>query len=213
MNAKINLIWCAALTAAVVILFMRPAAKTHTPSHSSDLNEAPIISAFSDTGGTRSPIVAYVNGDSINEHYQFIKEKSAGLEAGLKRANSKVQAEYDKRQKEVGELMQYAQGKQLPDDERRVIQERLMQLEDEMADIEDREKGALMKQEAELQKELHKRVNKFLDTFAREKGIDYVLNYQESIQLILYGSGAYDITREVLRGLNDEYEEEKKKKK
>jgi len=211
MNNRYLLIWCAVLTVAVGVLFFR---KTSSTSSAQSPQETPmVVSAFADTGAARSPIVAFINGDSINESYLYIKEKSAGLEAGFKRANSKVQAEYDKRQKEAGELMQYAQSKQLPDDEMRIIQERLMQLEDEMAGIEEREKGALMKQEQELQRELQKRVSKYLETYAREKGIDYVLNYQEGIQLILFGNAAYDVTDDVLVGLNAQYEEEKKKKK
>jgi outer membrane protein len=205
MIAKLSLAINVLLIVAVIILFSRtsgsqPAGHAATPA---------TPSAFSDTSAARAPVVAYINGDSINEKYAFITEKSASLEAGLKKANSKVQAEYGKRQKEAEELMQYAQGKQLPDDEKSVIQQRLMQLEEEMAMIEEREKESLMKQEVQLQKDLQERVNAFLQAYVREKGIDYVLNYQEGVQVILYGNEAYDVTSDVLKGLNDAYREEK----
>jgi outer membrane protein len=206
MIAKIALGLNIILAIAVVILFTRtsPAEDAVAP----DTGE-PEQSVFSTSDSVKAPIVAYVNGDSINEKYLFIVEKSKGLEAGLKKANSKVQAEYDKRQKEVAELMQYAQSKQLPVDEQEVIQNRLMQLEEEMAQIEEREKGSLLQQESELQKQLQERVNKFLTSYAKQKGIDYVLNYQEGIQLILYGNKAFDVTSEVVNGLNEEYKTEK----
>jgi outer membrane protein len=171
-----------------------------------------VATAFSDTSETRPPVVAYVNGDSINGKYAFIVEKTAALEAGMKTADRKVRGEYEKRQREAEELMQYAQSKELPDDEKMVIQQRMSELEQEMAAIEEQETGALMKKEEELQKELQKRVNAFLTVFSKEKGIDYVINYQEGVQLVLYGNTAYDITGEVIAGLNEEYEKEKTEK-
>jgi len=211
MIAKISLVLNILLAIAVAILFMRSTGQKS--SHSEIPGELiPAGRAFQDTGATRAPIVAFVNGDSINEKYAFIAEKTAGLEAGLKKANTKVEAEYQKRQAEAAELMKYAQGKQLPEDEQRVIQDRLMQLEEEMAVIEEQEKGALLKKEEELQRELQKRVHEYLGSYSKEKGIDYVLNYQEGIQLILFGNQAYDVTSEVLKGLNEDYEVEKQKK-
>lgn len=206
MIAKIALGLNVVLAIAVVILFTRtsPAGKMAEP-----ITGEPEQSVFSTNDSVKAPIVAYLNGDSINEKYLFIVEKTKGLEAGLKKANSKVQAEYDKRQKEVAELMQYAQSKQLPADEQEVIQNRLMQLEEEMAQIEDREKGSLLQQESELQKQLQERVNQFLTGYAKRKGIDYVLNYQEGLQLILYGNKVFDVTSEVVNGLNEEYRTEK----
>ncbi|MFN8775563.1 MAG: OmpH family outer membrane protein [Flavobacteriales bacterium] len=210
MIAKISLALNVLLAAAVVYLFTRlPVRTTQTAAESEQAGG----SVFQTGDSVHAPIVAFVNGDSINEKYLFIVEKTKGLEAGMRKANSKVQAEYDKRQKEVEELMRYAQSKELPKDEQEIIQGRLMQLEEEMAQIEEREKGSLLKQESELQEELQKRVNSFLVDYTREKGIDYVLNYQEGVQLILYGNHSFDVTGDVLRGLNEAYGKEKEKQK
>ena len=78
-----------------------------------------------------------------------------------------------------------------------------------MQAIEEREHGTLVQQEEELQKELMKRVNTYVEKFAKENGLDYVVNYQSGFQFILYGNKGYDITSEVVAGLNAEYEVEK----
>jgi Skp family chaperone for outer membrane proteins len=118
-----------------------------------------------------------------------------------------------KRQAEAQELMQYAQSKQLPDDEARVIEERMARLQMEMEDIQAKESEGVMKKESEMQKELLAKVQEFLKTYTKEKGIDYVVNYQEGTQFILYGNNAYDITTDVINRLNVLYEEEKKNEK
>jgi outer membrane protein len=120
-----------------------------------------------------------------------------------------VRKEYQKRQAEVQDLMQYAQSKQLPDDEAATIESRLQQLQVEMEQIQAKESNAVMEKEAEMQKELQGRVQKYLDAYAKQKGIDFVVNYQPTTQFILYGNGAYDVTNDVLKGLNEEYLKEK----
>jgi Skp family chaperone for outer membrane proteins len=81
-----------------------------------------------------------------------------------------------------------------------------------MEAIQEREVGSLKKKEAELQEELISRVNKYLKTYTRQRGIDYVINQQSEFNLILYGNDAYDITSEVIAGLNAEYRAEKEPK-
>ena len=67
-----------------------------------------------------------------------------------------------------------------------------------------------VKKEA-MMKELNKRVEKYLERFAQKKKIDFVLNYQEGIPIVLHGNPAFNVTAEVLAGLNAEYAAEKNK--
>jgi len=174
--------------------------------------QAPVASAFLDTANVKSAVVAYINGDSINLHYQFIKDKEAQLQNNLKGADAEFQREYAKREKEAQELLQYAQGKQLPDDEARVVEERLAQLEGEIQQIEAKMSGDIAAKKEALMKELNDRVKKYLEHFSVEKNIDFVLNYQEGIPIVLHGNPAFNVTAEVLAGLNSEYQQEKGKK-
>lgn len=209
MLSKISIGLSALLSVAVVYLLI----KTNDNAKPSVSTDAPVASAFAGDSAPRPSVLAYVNGDTLNAKYKFILEKSAQLEDKMKVADERVKKEYMARQKEWDELMAYAKSKTLPPDEEKWTQQRLMQLQAEIEEIQQKETGHIAKKEEELQKELQSRVSKFLDSYAKEKGIDYVFNYQNSIQLILYGSGAYDITNEVVTRLNEEYENEKKEKK
>jgi outer membrane protein len=197
-----------ALAIAVIVLFVQ-VNKLKNGGVAPATSELPANSAFASAEGPKAPILAYINGDTLNAKYQFILDRTKSLEAKYRASDEKVRKEYQKRQAEVQDLMQYAQSKQLPDDEAATIESRLQQLQVEMEQIQTKESNSVMEKEAEMQKELQGRVQKYLDAYAKQKGIDFVVNYQPTTQFILYGNGAYDVTNDVLKGLNEEYLKEK----
>lgn len=211
MLSKISLGINALLVVAVIYLFVKtsPSSSVSTDDESNTSYELPENSAFKDGAEKKAPILAYINGDSLNANYNFIKDRSKSLEQKYRAADERVRKEYQKRQQEVQELVAYAQSKKLPDDEARVVEETLGRLQMEMEEIQQRESDNVMQKEMEMQKELVERVQKFLESYTKQKGIDYVVNYQSSTQFILYGNTAYDITADVLNGLNAEYATEK----
>jgi outer membrane protein len=193
--------------ALIVVLFL----KTSKSKEEEVLDSTPIASAFVDTANVKSAVVAYINGDSINSQYQFIKDKESQLESTLKGADAQFQKEYTKREKEAQELIQYANSKQLPEDEARTVQERLAQLDSEIQQLDAKMSNDIAVKKEAMMKELNKRVEKYLERFAQKKKIDFVLNYQEGIPIVLHGNPAFNVTAEVLAGLNAEYAAEKKK--
>lgn len=209
MLSKISLGINVLLIVAVVYLFVKTSSGESSSESTSTSYELPENSAFKDGGAIKAPILAYINGDSLNANYKFIKDRTKALEQKYRAADERVRKEYQRRQQEVQELVAYAQSKKLPDDEARVVEETLARLQMEMEDIQQRESDNVMQKEMEMQKELVERVQKFLEGYTKEKGIDYVVNYQSSTQFILYGNKAYDITADVLNGLNAQYENEK----
>ncbi len=211
MIAKISLSISVVLAVLVGFLLYK------TSGNSSAINAAEepieIAAAFAGDSAARATVLAYVNGDSLNSSYEFIVEKSKDLEAKMKAADLRVREAFGSRQQRYDENMRYAQSHpDMPEDEALAIQSELEQLQAEMEAIQEREVGSLKKKEAELQEELISRVNKYLKTYTRQRGIDYVINQQSEFNLILYGNDAYDITSEVIAGLNAEYRAEKEPK-
>jgi outer membrane protein len=98
----------------------------------SKLNTAMELAEKSKVVDTISPgqmKIAYVNLDSLNAQYLFITEKSAELEKNATAAETKVKNEAALRQREVDELISYAQKGNLPEDEQSTVQNRLGQLQ------------------------------------------------------------------------------------
>ncbi len=181
----------------------------------SKLNTAMELAEKSKVVDTISPgqmKIAYVNLDSLNANYLFITEKSAELEKNATAAETKVKNEAAMRQKEVDELIAYAQKGNLPADEQATVQNRLGQLQNELAQIQQREEEMLMQSEAALQEDLRKKLEVYTANYAKANGWDYIFSYQSTAPLILFANPIYDLTGEIVKGLNAEYETEKQGK-
>jgi outer membrane protein len=181
----------------------------------SKLNTAMELAEKSKVVDTISPgqmKVAYVNLDSLNAQYLFITEKSAELEKNATAAETKVKNEAALRQREVDELIAYAQKGNLPADEQATVQNRLGQLQNELAQIQQREEEMLMQSEAALQEDLRKKLEVYTANYAKANGWDYIFSYQSTAPLILFANPIYDLTSEIVKGLNAEYETEKQGK-
>jgi Skp family chaperone for outer membrane proteins len=211
MIAKISIVLSSVLAICVVFLWVKVSSVS---SASVDIPaEVPVAAAFSGDGGPRPTVVAYVNGDSLNAKYDFIVEKSKDLDQKMTAAEERVKKEYAPRQAQYEQNMRYAQEHpDMSEAEAIALQQDMERLQLEMDEIQQREVGVLQKKEAQLQEELLKRVNEYLAKFTKEKGIDYVINKQSEFQVLLFGNADYDITAEVIAGLNAEYASEKQVK-
>ena len=181
----------------------------------SKLNSALELAEKSKVVDTISPgqmKIAYMNLDSLNANYLFITEKSAELEKNATAAEIKVKNEAALRQREVDELIAYAQKGNLPADEQATVQNRLGQLQNELAQIQQREEEMLMQSEAALQEDLRKKLEVYTANYAKANGWDYIFSYQSTAPLILFANPIYDLTSEIVKGLNAEYETEKQGK-
>ncbi len=156
--------------------------------------------------------IAYVNLDSLNAQYLFITEKSAELEKSASAAEAKVKGEAAKRQKEVDDLVLYAQKGNLPADEQATVQNRLGELQNQLAQIQQQEEQLLMQNESAMQEDLRKKLEVFTSNYAKANGWDYIVSYQSTAPLILFANPLYDLTSEIVKGLNAEYETEKQTK-
>jgi len=153
--------------------------------------------------------VAYVNLDSVNAKYEFILEKSKELQANLEEADKKLQQEIQTRQKEADELMYYMQNGNPSAEDKRVSEGRLMQLQNELAQIQQQEEQRLMESETALQTELHNKVSDYIEKISKEQGWDYVFAYQQAAPLLMFGNPLYDLTGSIIAGLNEEYAKSK----
>jgi Skp family chaperone for outer membrane proteins len=210
MIAKISLGVSAVLAILVTVMWFKVSGLSADNSVAESVEVAP---AFAGEGGPRATVVAFVNGDSLNVKYDFIVEKSKDLDQKMSAAEERVKKEYGPRQAQYEQNMRYAQEHpDMSDAEAMALQKDMERLQVEMDEIQQREVGVLQKKEAALQEELLRRVNEYLAKFTKERGIDYVINKQSEFQVLLFGNSDYDITSEVIAGLNAEYAAEKQMK-
>lgn len=153
--------------------------------------------------------IAYVNTDSINEHYAYIadftkviRNKKASLEAQMQSMTAKFQQEYEA-------FQQSAQAGVAPQAELQKQQASLERQQQELANKELQMQNLGVELE-EKNMELNKSVKDYLLKINNGR-FDYILSYSDMMPTILLTNPKLDITSEVLKGINDEYNAKKKK--
>jgi len=195
-----------ALALSIFVLVSRNSGDAH-PADEAETNKPRIMQR--DTSAGSGVRVAYLRGDSLNLGYQFILDQQDELISSSKLSEGKLQRSLQKAEQEYAELMNYVQSGGATEDEMQIAQQRIMQLQYELQGLEQEEQMRLAKKEQAMQEEIVLRLNSFLERFANENGIDLILNRGISGEGVLYGNDGFDITKEVLDGLNAEYALEK----
>ena len=206
---NLSLIFNGILAIAVAILFYQVHSlkssgiqETHT-----DLSVKPIITSNTTLADSK---IAYINTDSINEHYAYIADftkviraKKSNLEAQLQGMTAKFQQEYEA-------FQQSAQAGVAPQAELQKQQQYLERQQQELANKELQLQNLGVELE-EKNMELNKSVKDYLLKINNGR-FDYILSYSDLMPTILLTNPKLDITPEVLQGINDEYKAKKGKK-
>jgi outer membrane protein len=209
---NLSLILNGVLAVAIAILFYQVHSLKNsgvsTESSSSETAVKPtIISSSTNLGDAK---IAYVNTDSINEHYAYIadftrviRNKKATLEAQLQSMTAKFQQEYQ-------EFQQSAQAGVAPQSELQKQQQNLERQQQELSNKELQMQNLGVELE-EKNMELNKSVKEYLLRINNGR-FDYILSYSDLMPTILLANPKLDITTEVLSGINSEYNSKKAKK-
>src|SRR5258708_5457927 len=168
-----------------------------TPSRStaSDPNIAP-----------GSLTIAYINSDSVLKNYDYFKASREKLEAKSKKLDQDLrnraqgfQSDYEAYQRNVSSLT-IGQAK--------AVEEDLQKKQQNLQVYQQSLSQEMSNEEAKMTQELYNRITTFLKKYGKEKGLQVVLKFDPSSDL-LFGNEGLDITKNVTTGLNEEYKTEK----
>lgn len=151
--------------------------------------------------------MAYFDIDSLQEKYDYFKDMSGEMktkEANVETQLSALQNSFQKRLKELqdksptmtqseGEAAQREVGEM-----QQKFEQRKMVMEQE-----------LKKHQMDVMTDVRKKIENFLKEYNKEKGYAFILSYEPGFMLY-YRDSVYDITNDVIRGLNDQYKKDKK---
>ncbi len=146
--------------------------------------------------------IAYVNLDTLQSQLEFFKakkeefdKKENTMRAELTRMEQQLQNEYIAFQKaaQAGTLSQ-ADGE--------AKQKRLGQLQQNLQDKQASMEAQYTKDLSDFQDDLKKRLDEYLGKYNKDKGYDFILSQGLGSQ-ILWGNPAFDITNDVVKGMNE----------
>jgi outer membrane protein len=145
--------------------------------------------------------IAYFEMDSIENNYTYLKDiknqlktREQGMSNELNGLKKRYFDKVNKFQQEAQTMTQERQG---------MMQQELM---NEQKTIQNKEQGMGAEFQEESYKKMqdvNRRIEEYLKEYNKDKGYSYILAYQPGT--IYYKDAKYDITSEVLKGLNESY--------
>jgi outer membrane protein len=154
--------------------------------------------------------IAYFDIDSLQEKYEYFKDVSGQMkekEASLTTQMDALQNSYQKRLKELqqkGPTMTQAEGE--------AAQREVAQMQQKFQQRQMTMEQDLKKHQVDLMTDVRNKIENYLKEYNKEKGYAFILSYEPGFMLY-YRDPMYDITNDVINGLNEQYNTEKKDKK
>lgn len=174
------------------------------------------VSTNSDTLSTNNVVegndlkVAFIYGDTVNTRYQFLLDAEAELESERQRIDRRLRTKLQDAEKRAGELQRKAPT--MTQNEMQQAQLELQNLDLEMQQYQEKLGLDFRKREAELQTEYIGKVNAYLEAHNADGKYDMIFNFQQGGNL-LWVKQSYNITDEVINGLNEAYQKDLNAKK
>jgi outer membrane protein len=163
-----------------------------------------------DTMANRPLKIAYVDLDSIQEKYEYYRTKMTEFDKKKENADRELNSSFQKIENERVAFVQ--RGNAITQVEAESFQRdytrKMQNLENQKRVMENQ----IQEEGIKTMEELRKRINEFLDEYNKTQGYSYIFSYSAGLNVLFYKDPVYNITDEVVAGLNEAYRKSKEKK-
>ena len=194
-------------TAALAVVAAMSLVACNNQPKQNDTAEKP-VQGSEQVGGQK---IAYVEVDSISSQYQFSKDIEKLLNAKNANISKTLSAKQQALQQAYNNFMQNARANKYTQEQAQQLQAGIQQQANEGQELEQRLKNEFAQEQAKYQKAFNDSVEHFIQAYNKDKKYSYILMKGGMVNTILYADKAYDITNDVVKGLNKAYTGMKKK--
>lgn len=145
--------------------------------------------------------IAYVNIDSLEAHYSYFQKKKAELEKKQESIQKELSTRAQAIQNDIAQLQKKAPT--MTQSEGEAAQRKIIEKRQALQNKEQDLRQTLMNDQQKFNEDLHNRLNQFLEKYNVGKDYTYILSYSSAVSDILYKDSSYDITEDVVTGLNE----------
>lgn len=194
---NLSLILNVILIIAVGILYYLHFADGKSNSSENSSNASPLPALPVSAGG-----IVYVNSDSLLEQYDYFKLQRKEFEGKQERIKNELKTQGERLQNEIEEYQQQAVG--MTDLQRQQKEEQLSIKQQQYLQRRDEALAKLDEEQNKSSEELFVRLGTYLKEFNKGKNYQFILGYQHGGG-ILFANDSLNITQQVIRGLNAQY--------
>lgn len=164
---------------------------------------------INDTSANRSLRIAYVDLDSIQEKYIYYKEKMKEFDKRKENADRDLNSSFQKIENERVAFVQ--RGNAITQVEAEAFERdytrKMQNLESQKRNMENQ----IQEEGIKTMDDLKHRINDFLEKYNQTEGYSYIFSYSSGLNVLFYKDKAYNITNEVVDGLNEAYKQAQNK--
>jgi outer membrane protein len=145
--------------------------------------------------------IAYFDIDSLQNKYQFFKDALAQLKVKEEAMNNELSQLERSYQKKISEWQK--KGASMSQSEADAVQREYAQMQQNYQQrrltLEQQLEGLKM----DYKKNIKNKIEAYLQDFNKDRGYSYIISYEP--ELMFYKDTAYNITDQLIQGLNDAY--------
>lgn len=147
--------------------------------------------------------IAYVEVDSIMTQYQFCKDYSAILQKKGQNIEATIQQKGQALQNAANNFQQKLQQNAYTREQAEAYQAGLQKQNADLQQLQQRLSAEFAQEQETFNKALHDSIANYLSRYNKDK--KYSIIFSKSGDNLLYADKAYDITKEIITGLNKAY--------
>lgn len=148
--------------------------------------------------------IAYFNIDTLQEYYKEFKDAEGKMKEKETASKNMLSAMGTRYQKRLAEVQNKARNNALSEVEGQAAQQELGKMENEYRQKDMELDQELKTMQMDLMGNLNKKVEDYLKEYNKDKGYAYIFSFQPGL-IMYYKDSAYDVTREIIDGLNARY--------
>ncbi|MDD2412623.1 MAG: OmpH family outer membrane protein [Bacteroidales bacterium] len=164
--------------------------------------------AFSENVGMN---IAFLNTDSVFGNYKLVEQLKDELIVKKEKMESEVMSKQQTFQTKLTNFQSNVQNNRITFEQSQDAERKLMKERDEIVALGERYSNDIMALEYQMQLQITDSVINFAKRYNKKYNADYILGYTKGGG-ILVANEKYDITTDIITGLNEEYEKSLKTK-
>ena len=174
-------------------------------------NAAPASAPAADATGSSNMKIAFVEIDSLLTKYNFWNDLSEQMIKKEENSRTLLNEKGKKLEKEAAEFQRKYENNGFVSPERAQQEyQRIQKQQQDLAELQQKLANELAAENQKNSLELRDSINSFLKVYNQDKGYDLIIS-NTAFDNLLYGNPAYNITNEIVEGLNARYNPSVKK--
>jgi outer membrane protein len=156
------------------------------------------------TGKNKLLRIAYINADSINGGYLLMKDFKNEIQAKQMEMQDVYNKKAKRLQDEYEAYMQKKQSGNISELDAQKAEQDMQGKKNELDGLQQQQQD-LVKEVQDRNIEIQKMVQKYIAAYNKTAHLDYVLTYENIGGGILFANDSLDITKPIIKGLNQQY--------